>query len=196
MIRASFSKKPRNQTRAQTLVLEQNRPAARGDPRSPGGERTGRVRGALKETKETRAMVPGGSLGGGAFRVLWLAAGAGALATVAAFLVQSSLGQPGGGLRPMDGNAATRPADANAATRPALVTQEQFLKVMKQSCVRCHQQCASVEALKKAKWLVPGKPDESPVFKVIGVHRNRNGTYHNLSPADKQIVHDFIEQMK
>ena len=132
--------------------------------------------------------------GGGAFRFLWLAAGAVLLATVAACLVRDTSAQT---TRRADPNAVTQPADPNAATKPALVTQDQFMKVVKGTCARCHPQpCASVASLKKAKWLVPGNPDNSLVYKVIGVNRNRGGTYHNLSAADKQTVHAFIEQMK
>ena len=128
--------------------------------------------------------------GGGAFRFLWLAAGAAALAVAAACLVQDTSAQT---TRRADPNAATQPADPNAATKPALVTQDQFMKVMKQSCVRCHRaQCASVDALKKAKWLIPGKPDSSPAYTIINPRVN----YHKLSAADTQIVHDFIEQAK
>ena len=130
-------------------------------------------------------------LNGRRFWAMWLAAGAVVLALVTVCLVDDSYGQATS--RP---GAATKPADPNATTKPVLVTQEQFMKVMQASCVRCHrQQCASVDALKKVNWLVPGKPDNSPVYKVIGVNRNPKGTYHNLSPADKQIVHDFIQQM-
>lgn len=64
-------------------------------------------------------------------------------------------------------------------------------------CVRCHRnQCKSLDTLVNIRWLVPGQPQASPVYKVIGVHKNPKGTYHNMPPADKQVVFDFIKQMK
>jgi len=76
------------------------------------------------------------------------------------------------------------------------VTEEQFMAVIKSKCARCHPKATpSVQSLIAARWLVPGKPNQSTTYTVIGVHKRPGGTYHNLSDADKKIVRDFIEQM-
>ena len=91
--------------------------------------------------------------------------------------------------------ASSRPA-SQPASQPRAVTQAEFVKVMQQSCVRCHrQQCSSVAALKKARWLTPGKPEASPVFTIIGRGNGAN-SYHKLTETDKNTVRDFIKQMQ
>jgi len=75
------------------------------------------------------------------------------------------------------------------------VTEADFMRVMRQSCLRCHKVCASVDSLVENRWVRPGRPDRSPVFTVIGKHQKPEGQYHNLSEADRQIVHDFIKGM-
>ena len=111
-------------------------------------------------------------------------------------------GSPRGATRPAAtqptsaSGPASRPAASQPASQPRLVTQAEFVKVMQQSCVRCHrQQCSSVDQLRRSRWLTPGKPDASPVFTIIGKGRGKD-TYHKLSEADKKIVRDFIQQVK
>ncbi|MFZ2654408.1 MAG: hypothetical protein WAX69_05790, partial [Victivallales bacterium] len=54
-----------------------------------------------------------------------------------------------------DGRQAT-------ATAPA---EADFMKVI-EKCAKCHKKpCASIDSLKQAKWIVPGKPENSPVYK-------------------------------
>ena len=84
---------------------------------------------------------------------------------------------------------------AGATTQPARITQEQFLAVVKPNCARCHDACASVAELQRKKWLVPGQPDSSRVYKIVNNAKPGNKK-HTLSDADKRIVRDFIEQMK
>jgi mono/diheme cytochrome c family protein len=91
---------------------------------------------------------------------------------------------------------SSRPGTTSATTQ-AQVSEKDFMKVMDQHCVGCHRnQCKSVQDLEKVHWLVPGKPEASPVYKVIGVHKNPKGIYHNMPAADKQVIFDFIKQMK
>lgn len=79
---------------------------------------------------------------------------------------------------------------------PAAVTEQQFVDVMKAKCVRCHaRQTASVQDGVKARWIVPGKPESSPTYTIIGVHKKPGAKYHNLTDEEKKIVHDFIQQM-
>jgi len=73
------------------------------------------------------------------------------------------------------------------------VTEADFMRVMRQSCLRCHKICTSVDSLITAKWIRPGRPDRSPVFTIIGKHQKPEGKYHDLSEADRQIVHDFVK---
>jgi hypothetical protein len=89
----------------------------------------------------------------------------------------------------------SRPA-SQPASQPRAVTQAEFMKVLNQSCVRCHRQaCASVDALKRSGWLTPGHPETSKTFTIIGKGKGAN-TYHKLSDADKATVRNFIAQMK
>lgn len=77
------------------------------------------------------------------------------------------------------------------------VTEKEFMRVMKQSCVRCHRKpCKSVKNLIKFRWLKPGNPEKSPTYTIIGKHRRKNGKYHNLSEEDKNIVYEFIRTYK
>ncbi|HBC87644.1 MAG TPA: hypothetical protein DCZ94_11865 [Lentisphaeria bacterium] len=79
----------------------------------------------------------------------------------------------------------------------AIPTEEEFLKVIKDKCIRCHPKAAaSMDTLKQFKWIVPGKPESSPVYKVIGKNKKPKGTYHNLTDAEKKLVYDFIKSMK
>jgi mono/diheme cytochrome c family protein len=107
----------------------------------------------------------------------------------------SSQMMPGGLPR---ATSASRPAShptttSGPTTAAAAVTKQQFMNVMNQSCVRCHHnQCGSVEGADRANWLVPGHPEQSRLYTIIGAGRG----VHNLSDANKKIVHDFISQMK
>ena len=64
----------------------------------------------------------------------------------------------------------------------------------------------SVQNLVKAKWLVPGKPDASKVYTILGVNGQPSGAktasglpyvrpYHNVTEQEKTLIHDFIQQM-
>ncbi len=87
-------------------------------------------------------------------------------------------------------------AKADDKQPDAVPTEAEFMKVM-DKCVRCHKKpCASVDALKQAKWIVPGKPESSSVYKVIGKCKKVGGTYHNLSDEEKKTVNDFIKNLK
>ncbi|HUT56775.1 MAG TPA: hypothetical protein VNA25_02745 [Phycisphaerae bacterium] len=89
---------------------------------------------------------------------------------------------------------ATRPKRPHPpATQRSRVTEADFLRVMRANCARCHRPCASVQELKRRKWLIPGKPDASPVYKVIGRHKRAGARYHNLSEADRKVVRDFVQ---
>ena len=45
-------------------------------------------------------------------------------------------------------------------------------RLMDRACVRCHKVCGSADEMVKRRWLVPGKPEGSPVYTIIGKHRN------------------------
>jgi hypothetical protein len=73
------------------------------------------------------------------------------------------------------------------------VDSKPFMDVMNRACVRCHKVvCGSVDEMVKRRWLVPGKPDGSIVYTIIGKHRKQGATYHNLSDQDKKTVRDFV----
>ena len=77
----------------------------------------------------------------------------------------------------------------------APVTEADFMRVMRQSCLRCHKACESVDSLVEKRWVRPGRPDRSPVFTIIGKHKKPDGKYHDLSESDRQIIHDFVKGM-
>ncbi|MCX6985736.1 MAG: hypothetical protein NT118_13460 [Lentisphaerae bacterium] len=87
--------------------------------------------------------------------------------------------------------------DKNTADKSAIVPSEaEFVKVTGK-CTRCHvKQFSSTDNLKKIKWIVPGKPESSPIYKVIGKNKKPNGTYHNLTDAEKATVNDYIKNLK
>ena len=84
-------------------------------------------------------------------------------------------------------------ADTKAADKPSIVPSEaEFLKITGR-CVKCHaNQFSSTDNLKKIRWVIPGKPEVSPIYKVIGKNKKPNGTYHNLTDAEKATVKDYI----
>lgn len=143
---------------------------------------------------------------------LWIAAGI--CLAVALVVAQPGAGQPSfeewakaryGTMRAGTKPATySRPAPASRAipSKPArppapVVTEQQFLQVMSQSCVRCHPACASVQQIRQNPgWLVPGRPQSSALYTCIGVNKRAGGTYHNLSDADRRIVGEFIAQTK
>ncbi|GEM_PF-5866440 len=91
---------------------------------------------------------------------------------------------------------AAKPADPNQAA-PVIPTEDEFMKLIKDKCARCHPKATpSLDALKKMKWIQPGKPESSPVYKVIGKNKKPGGTYHNLTDTEKKLVYDFIKNMK
>lgn len=72
------------------------------------------------------------------------------------------------------------------------VSEADFMRVMRQSCVRCHRVCDSVDTLVASGWLRPGEPDRSRVFTNLGKHRKPEGDYHNLPEEDRRIIREFI----
>lgn len=87
--------------------------------------------------------------------------------------------------------------DNKTAEKTAIVPLEtEFVKVT-EKCTQCHQgQFSSTDNLKKIKWVVPGKPEVSPVYKVIGKNKKPNGTYHNLTTTEKATINDYIKNLK
>jgi uncharacterized membrane protein len=76
-------------------------------------------------------------------------------------------------------------------------TEAEFMKVITAKCVRCHKKpCASVEALKLAKWVIPGRPEHSSAYTIIGKNAKPKGTYHNLTDDEKNTVKEFIKNLK
>jgi hypothetical protein len=75
----------------------------------------------------------------------------------------------------------------------AVADEKAFMEVINARCVRCHRPaCANVDTLVEKKWIVPGKPNSSPVCTVIGKNRRPGGTYHNLSDAEARTIKDFV----
>jgi hypothetical protein len=72
----------------------------------------------------------------------------------------------------------------------------EFTKVTAR-CLKCHtRQFSSTDNLIKIKWIVPGKPEVSPIYKVIGKNKKPKGTYHNLTNAEKLTVSAYIKNLK
>jgi hypothetical protein len=86
--------------------------------------------------------------------------------------------------------------DKNVTDKIAIVPYEaEFVKVT-EKCTKCHaKQFSSTDNLKKIKWIVPGKPEASPIYKVIGKNKKPNGTYHNLTGSEKATVNDYINKL-
>ncbi len=94
---------------------------------------------------------------------------------------------------PAKKDAVPKADDKQAAAVP---TEAEFMKVINDKCLRCHRKaCTSLDTMKQMKWVVPGKPENSPAYKVIGKNRKPGGTYHNLTDAEKKVVNDFIKNM-
>lgn len=71
-----------------------------------------------------------------------------------------------------------------------------FIKVTSK-CAKCHtKQFSSITSLKELKWIVPGKPEISPIYKIIGKTKKKDGTYHNLSDTEKSTVYNYIKDLK
>jgi hypothetical protein len=71
-----------------------------------------------------------------------------------------------------------------------------FIKVT-EKCAKCHvKQFSSMASLKEAKWIVRGKPEISPIYKVIGKNRKKDGTYHNITEAEKATLYNYIKNLK
>ena len=96
-------------------------------------------------------------------------------------------------------NAAKKDTAAKADEKQAVAnapTEAEFMKVM-EKCAACHKKpCTSIDTLKQSKWIVPGKPEISPAYKVIGKNKKPGGTYHNLTDEEKKLMNDFIKNMK
>ena len=82
------------------------------------------------------------------------------------------------------------------ATGATPVTEAQFMKVMQTSCVRCHPVCKSINTIVARNWIVAGKPENSPVYTCLGKTKKPNAHYHDVTPAAKTIIHDFVAQYK
>jgi cytochrome c553 len=90
-----------------------------------------------------------------------------------------------------------QPAAVDAANKPASVPFEAEFAKVAEKCAKCHEKkFSSTENLIKNKWIVPGKPENSPIYKVIGKHKKPNGAYHNLTDAEKAAVNDYIKNLK
>lgn len=91
-----------------------------------------------------------------------------------------------------------RYAEANGADKNSLVpvTGADFIKVT-EKCAKCHaKQFSSMDTLKEAKWVVPGKPEISPIYKVIGKNKKKDGVYHNLTESEKSTIYSYIKSLK
>ena len=77
-------------------------------------------------------------------------------------------------------------------TIPGSASQAQFQTVMDRFCVRCHPVCKSVAQQKQRGWIMPGRPEQSKTFTVIGVNKRSGGTYHNVPDAERQVIYDYI----
>ena len=88
-------------------------------------------------------------------------------------------------------------ADNNVTDNTGIVpTGAEFIKVT-EKCAKCHaKQFSSIASLKEVKWIVPGKPEISPAYKVIGKNKRPNGTYHNLTEAEKSTIYNYIKNLK
>ena len=88
-------------------------------------------------------------------------------------------------------------ADSNVTDNTGIVpTGADFIKVT-EKCAKCHvKQFSSIASLKDVKWIIPGKPEISPAYKVIGKNKKPNGTYHNLTEAEKATIYNYIKNLK
>lgn len=89
-------------------------------------------------------------------------------------------------------------SEANGADKNAFIppTGADFIKVT-EKCARCHaKQFSSMDTLKEAKWVVPGKPEISPIYKVIGKNKKKDGVYHNMTESEKSTIYSYIKNMK
>ncbi len=88
-------------------------------------------------------------------------------------------------------------ADSSIADNNGIApTGADFIKVT-EKCAKCHvKQFSSTASLKEVKWIVPGKPEISPAYKVIGKNRKPNGIYHNLTEAEKSTIYNYIKNLK
>lgn len=82
---------------------------------------------------------------------------------------------------------------AKVATVPS---EADFTKVTGK-CVQCHNvQFSSMDKLKEIKWVVPGNPEASKIYNVIGKNKKPNGTYHNLTVMEKATLKEYIKNLK
>lgn len=78
----------------------------------------------------------------------------------------------------------------------AAPSEADFTKVTGK-CVQCHNmQFSSMDKLKEIKWVVPGNPEASKIYNVIGKNKKPNGTYHNLTDTEKATLKDYIKNLK
>ena len=88
-------------------------------------------------------------------------------------------------------------ADSSVVDNAGIVpTGADFIKVT-EKCAKCPvKQFSSIASLKEVKWIIPGKPEISPAYKVIGKNKKPNGTYHNLTEAEKSMIYNYIKNLK
>jgi mono/diheme cytochrome c family protein len=112
-------------------------------------------------------------------------------------LVQAAQAAPQGApAAPAKPGGQTGKPAADKAKDGKTVTEADFLAIMRGRCVRCHRETGTVDGLKQKHWLVPGQPDRSAAYTVIGKHRKAGATYHNVPEQEKQAIHDFIDGLK
>lgn len=91
-------------------------------------------------------------------------------------------------------DAAAQVVTDGGGTVVKIPTQAEFQAVMDRACVRCHRKAAiSVAAQKQVRWIVPGRPEQSRTYTVIGKHRKAGSTYHNLTGEEKALVYTYIK---
>lgn len=79
------------------------------------------------------------------------------------------------------------------AVRAEEVTFEVLRKKVLPSCIGCHQKWTSADAF--AKYIVPGKPEESQLFDSVKAGRMPKNS-PALSSAQLEIVRNYIANMK
>lgn len=101
---------------------------------------------------------------------------------------------------PAEAEGATPSPETEGATKtpsappsdPAPVSEAEFMRVMRNSCLRCHKASQSLDTLVSARWIVPGQPERSPAFAMLTRHPSAKGRYRAPSEAEQRIIRDFI----
>ncbi|RPI59945.1 MAG: hypothetical protein EHM48_08055 [Planctomycetaceae bacterium] len=86
--------------------------------------------------------------------------------------------------------APAKPATSQpTATTP---TEAELLAITKARCISCHPAaCKNVTEMKNKSWIVPGQPDKSKLYTILGKTK-KPGTYHDVTAKEKVTIHDFI----